>query len=87
MLSHLGGEDDGADALYLHSGGIPELDGASRIGVELGEEFPSTGHVVGGAGVEAPPRSLVLPGAIAEKSVCFWLIEVDESLCDWSRRG
>jgi hypothetical protein len=31
VLTRLGGEDDGADALNLHAGGIPKLDGASDI--------------------------------------------------------
>jgi hypothetical protein len=47
MLTRLGNEDDGADTLDLHAGGIPKLDGASDIGVKLSEEFPSTGHVMG----------------------------------------
>jgi len=71
VFSSLGDEDDRADTLNLHGRGIPKLDGASHVGIKLGEELPSTGHVVGGAGVEAPPRRLVLPGAIAEKSVRF----------------
>ena len=29
LLTRHGGEDDGADALDLHAGGIPKLDGAS----------------------------------------------------------
>jgi hypothetical protein len=39
-LTRLGGEDDGADALDLHAGGVPKLDGASNAGVKLGEELP-----------------------------------------------
>jgi hypothetical protein len=31
LLTRLGGEDDGADTLDLHAGGIPKLDGASDI--------------------------------------------------------
>jgi hypothetical protein len=30
VLASLGGEDDRADALDLHSGGVTELDGASN---------------------------------------------------------
>src|SRR3954471_19729453 len=60
VLAGLNGEDDGADTLNLHGGGIPELDGASHGGVKLGEELPSTGHVMGGAGVKAAPAGLVL---------------------------
>jgi hypothetical protein len=85
MLSGLGGEDDGADALDLHGGGIPELDGASHGGVKLGEELPSTGHVMGGAGVEAPPAGLVLAGAVAKEGMSFWLVEVEESRCGRGR--
>jgi hypothetical protein len=81
VLIRLGGEDDGADALDLHAEGIPKLDGASDIGVKLSEELPSTSHVMGGAGVEAPPVSLVAAGAITEEGVCSRLIEVEESHC------
>ena len=59
---------------------IPKLDGASDARVKLGEELPSTGHVMGGAGVEAPPVSLVIAGAVAEEGVCFWLVEVAQCL-------
>jgi hypothetical protein len=81
MLTRLGGEDDGADALDLHAGGIFKLDGASDIGVKLNEELPSTGHVMGGASIEAPPVSLIAAGAIAEEGVCSRLIKVEESHC------
>jgi hypothetical protein len=80
VLTRLGGEDDGADALDLHAGGITKLDGASDIGVKL-SELPSTGHVMGGAGVEATPVSLVIAGAIAEEGMCSRLIKVEESRC------
>jgi hypothetical protein len=60
VLTRLDDEDDGADTLDLHVGGIPKLDGASDIGVKLSEELPSTGHVMGGAGVDVPPVSLVV---------------------------
>jgi hypothetical protein len=40
VLTRLDGEDDGADALDLHAGGVPKLDGASDIGVKLNEELP-----------------------------------------------
>jgi hypothetical protein len=79
MLTRLGSEDDGANALDLHAGGIPKLDRASDIGVKLNEELPSTGHVTGGTGVEAPPVSLVIAGAITEEGVCSRLIKVEES--------
>jgi hypothetical protein len=85
VLIRLGGEDDGADALDLHAGGIPKLDGASNIGVKLSEELPSTVHVMGGAGVEAPPASLVVATAVAEEGVCSWLIKVEESHCSRCR--
>jgi hypothetical protein len=86
VLTRLGGEDDGADALDLHVGGVPKLNGASDIGVNLSEELPSSGHVMGGTGVEAPPVSLVVAGAIVEEGVCSWLIKVEESRygrCRW----
>ena len=63
--------------------GIPKLDGASDARIKLGEELPSTGHVMGGAGVEAPPVNLVA-GAVAE-GVCFWLVKVEESRCSQCR--
>jgi hypothetical protein len=81
VLIRLGGKDDGADALDLHAGGIPKLDGASDIRVKLSEELSSTGHMMGGAGVEAPPVSLVAARAIAEEGVCSQLIKVEESRC------
>ena len=84
MLTRHGGEDDRADALDLHAGGIPKLDGASDARVKLGE-LPSTGHVMGGAGVEAPPVSLVVAGAVAEEGMCFWLVKVESRCgrCRW----
>jgi len=42
--------------------------------------------VMGGAGVKAPPVSLVVVGAVAEEGVCFWLVKVEESRygrCRW----
>jgi hypothetical protein len=81
VLTRLGGEDDGADALDLHVEGVPKLDRASDIGVKLSEELSSTSHVMGDAGVEAPPVSLVIAGAIAEEGVCSQLIKVEESRC------
>jgi hypothetical protein len=65
VLTRLGGEDDGADALDLHAGGVPKLDGASDIGVKLSEELSSTGHMMGGISVEALPVSLVIAGTVA----------------------
>jgi hypothetical protein len=85
VLSSLGGEDDGADTLELHGGGIPKLDGASHFGIELDEELSSTGHVMGGVGVEAPSVSLVIVGAVAEEGTCFWLVKVEESRCGLCR--
>jgi hypothetical protein len=85
VLTKLDGEDDRADALYLHAGGIPKLDGASDIRVKLSEELPSTSYVMGGAGVEAPPVSLVIAGAVTEKGVCSRLIKVEESRCNRCR--
>jgi hypothetical protein len=81
VLTRLSGKDDGADALDLHTGGIPKLDEASDIGVKLSEELPSTGHVMGGTGVEAPPVSLVAAGVVVEEGVCSRLIKVEESRC------
>jgi len=78
MLAVLGDEDDVAGALDLYGGGVPKLDGASNIGVELGEELSPTCHVVGGAGVEAPPIDLVAAaGPAAEEGVCLGLVEVE----------
>jgi hypothetical protein len=85
VLTRLDGEDDGADALDLHAGGIPKHDGASDIRAKLSEELSLTGHVMGGTDVEAPPVSLVIAGAVAEEGVCFRLIKVEESCCDRCR--
>jgi hypothetical protein len=82
VLAGLGGEDDGADALDLHGGGVPELDGASNVGVELGEELPLPGHVVGGAGVEVSPVDLVAARPVAEEDVGPRLVEVEERGAD-----
>jgi hypothetical protein len=81
VLTRLGGEDDGDDTLDLHTGGIPKLDEASDIRVKLSEVLPLTGHVMGGASVEAPPVSLVIARAVAEEDVCSQLIKVEESCC------
>jgi hypothetical protein len=81
MLTRLSGEDDGADALDLDAGGVPKLDGVSDIRVKLSEELPSTGHVMHGTGVEAPPVSLVVAGAVAKEGMCSQLIKVEESRC------
>jgi hypothetical protein len=81
MLTRLDGEDDGANALDLHAGCIPKLDGTSDTRVKLGEELPPSGHVMGGTGVEAPPVSLVVVEGVAEKGVCPRLVKVEESRC------
>jgi hypothetical protein len=81
VLTRLSGEDDEAEALDLYVEGIPKLDGASDIGVKLSEELPSTGNVMGGAGVETPPVSLIIVGAVTEEGVCSRLIKVEESRC------
>jgi hypothetical protein len=85
MLTRLGDEDDGADALDLHAGGVPELDGASDIRVKLSEQLSSTDHVMGGAGVEAPPVSLVVARVVTEEGVCSRLIKVEDSRCGQCR--
>jgi hypothetical protein len=82
MLTRLSGEDDRADVLDLHIRGIPTLDGASNIGVKLSEELPSI-SVMGGTGVEAPPISLIVAGAITEEGMCSQLIKMEESRCSW----
>jgi hypothetical protein len=98
VLTRLDGEDDGADALDLHTGGIPKLDRASNIGVKLSEELPSTSHVMGGAGVEASPSvlSLLEPSS---RRVCAlgssrWRATVTDAdgdnsmlVCAWSKAG
>jgi hypothetical protein len=81
VLTRLDDEDDRADALDLHAGGVPKLDGASDIEVKLSEELSSTGHMMGGVGVEAPPVSLVVARAVTEEGVCSRLIKVEESRC------
>jgi hypothetical protein len=80
------GKDDGANTLDLHIGGVRKFDGASDIGVKLSEELPSTGHVMGDTGVEAPPVSLIVARAVVEEGVCSLLIKVEESRygrCRW----
>jgi hypothetical protein len=81
VLTRLSDEDDRADALDLHVGGVSKLDGASDIRVKLSEELTSIDHVIGGTGVEAPPVSFVIAGAVAEEDVCSRLIKVEESRC------
>jgi hypothetical protein len=81
VLIRLDSEDDGADALDLHAGGVPKLDGASNIEVKLSEELLSTSHVMGGASVEAPPISLIVAGVVTEEGVSSRLIKVEESRC------
>jgi hypothetical protein len=81
VLTRLGSEYDGADALDLHAGGVLKLDGASDIEVKFSKKLSSTGHVMGGAGVEAPPISLLIVGAVAKEGVCSRLIKVEESRC------
>jgi hypothetical protein len=85
VLTRLSGEDDRADAHDLHARGIPKLDRASDIRVKLSEEFLLAGHVMGGTGVEAPPISLVVAGAVVEESVCSRLIKVEVSRCGQCR--
>ena len=79
VLAGLGVEDDGADALDLHGGGLPELDGSSNAGVELREELPPPGHVVGGAGVKVLAIDFVVARPIAEEDMGAKLIEVEKS--------
>ena len=67
VLAGLGGEDDGADALDLHGGGVTELDGALYAGVQVRELTP-TSHMVGGAGVEVPAVDLVITGLVPRKA-------------------
>ena len=77
MLSELGGEDHGAHALDLHGEGVPKPDGATYVGVQVGEELPPSGHVVRGAGVEVPVVNPVVIGAIAEEDLGTRLVEVE----------
>jgi hypothetical protein len=79
VLTRFNDKDDRADTLDLHAGGVPKLDGASDIRVKLCEELPSTVHVMGGTGVEAPPVSLVIASAVAEEGVCSRLIKEEET--------
>jgi hypothetical protein len=67
MLTKHGGEDDRVDAIDFHTGGVSKLDEALDTRVKLGKELPSTSHMVGGAGVKAPPASLVIVGAVAKE--------------------
>jgi hypothetical protein len=87
VLAGLSGDDNRADTLDLHGKGVPELDRASNAGVELKEELPPPGHVVGGAGVEVPPVDLVAAGPIVEENMGPQLIEVEECVGDPRGRG
>ena len=60
----------------------PKLDRASNARVKIDEELPSAGHVMGGAGVEAPPVGLVNAGDVAEEGVRSQFIKVEESHCN-----
>jgi hypothetical protein len=71
VLIRRGGEYDSADALDLYAGGVPKLDRALDARVELGEELPLAGHVMSGAGVEAPSFDHFIAGAVAVESACF----------------
>jgi hypothetical protein len=81
MLTILSGEDDGADVLDLHVGGVPKLDGASDIRVKLSEELLLTSHVMGGTSGEAPPVSLAIARANNKEGICSRLIKAEESHC------
>ena len=63
--------------LDLHGGRVPEPDGATYVGVQVGEELPPPGHVVRGAGVEVPAVDPVVVGAVAEKDSGTRLVEVE----------
>jgi hypothetical protein len=54
------GEDDGGLALNLGDGAIAKLSGAANLGVELDEEVPRPGDVVGGTDVEDLATVVVL---------------------------
>jgi hypothetical protein len=54
------GEDDGGLALNLGDGAIAKLSGAANLGVELDEEVPRPGNVVGGTDVEDLATVVVL---------------------------
>jgi hypothetical protein len=79
VLTKRDSEDDWAGALDLYARGVPKLDRASDARVKLGEEFPSAGHVMSGAGVKAPSFDHVFAGAIAEESAFFRLIKVESA--------
>jgi len=44
---------------------------------KLSEELPLTDHVMGGAGVKAPPVSLVIVGVVTKEGMCFRLGKVE----------
>ena len=86
VLIGLGDEDDGANALDLHDGGVPKLDGVSNTGIKLREELSPPGHVLSGAGVEALLVDLVVAdGPIVEDDMGPQLIEVERSGCQHGR--
>jgi len=53
------------EGLDAYSGGVSKPDGATYVGVQVGEELPPSGHVVHGAGVEVPAVDPVVVGAVA----------------------
>lgn len=77
MLTSLGHEDDGADALDLDGGRVLELDGATDVLVQLGEDISSPNHVVHGAAVEVPAVDLVVARAVAKEGIVAWHVEVE----------
>jgi hypothetical protein len=77
VLAGLGCEDDGADILDVHGGGVPELDGASHVGVQVGEVLSLPDHVVGGAGVEVPATDHAVAGPSGTKDMGARFVEVE----------
>lgn len=65
------GYEHRAASLDPHDGAIPELDVATYVGVELGEDIAGARHVVGGPGIKVPEVAGVL----------LTTIELGEDLC------
>jgi hypothetical protein len=82
VLAGLSHEHHGLDAVDLHRGLIAELDGAPGAAVQVIEVPNTPDHVVRGTAVEVPSLELVVVGAVAEESLCAWLVDVEQG-----RRG
>jgi hypothetical protein len=57
--------------------GVAELDGASNVGVQVGEELPPPRHVVRRTTIQEPAVNLVVARAVVKKDARARLVEVE----------